>query len=1121
VYPYGHKELSRIVYALIDDQSNHSLATSTFFDAFQDDSPVYQYYLVSCAGRKLSTGKRGPSYVVESLDRSTSLRLPTLVECCDIPNNREEIPTPELALQYPHLQDIASFIRPLDTNVEIELLIGRDLISAHHVLDQRISRDVVPYAQRLSLGWVILGQVCLGNAHLPDYVNVNKTFIMPNGRPSLIEPCENKLDIAENPFLRTEGDERPGMSSDDRTFLQIMDAGFEKDSDGHWVAPLPFRENRPRLPDNREQAVRRATSLDRGLQRNGSKREHIKDFMTKIFDRGHAELAPPLGLNEERWYLPLFGVYHPKKPDSIRVVFDSSAKHHGIALNDVLLKGPDISNNLQGILLRFRQERIAITADVEQMFHNFKVCEQHRNYLRFIWHQDNDLDKPLTEFRMTVHVFGNSPSPAVATYGLRRSVSTAEDDVRDFVTRNFYVDDGLISCCTEDEAVDLMKRTQQALMDGGCLRLHKVASNSKLVLKQFEPDDLAKDLKNLDVGQDILPVQRSLGLSWDIESDHIIFQVTPARKPFTRRGVLSTINSLFDPVGFASPVILHGKLLLREMMTTSADPVDWDTPLQETFLKRWEAWVHSLQHLEMLKIPRMYCQFSVALSMKREIHIFSDASKEAIAAVAYIKVFQEDSKYDVGFVLGKAKVAPNHGHTIPRLELCAAVMAVNLAETINEQMDVERDSFHFYTDSKIVLGYISNDNRRFHVYVANRVGRIRSFSRPYQWHYIATDGNPADLATREFPAHNLPDSIWINGPAFLYENRDIIENPVDGFPLVNAEANKEVRREVHCAKTALAFQFGVERFSRFSLWRHLVRAVMNLKKLARRHKDISTDIYALEAENFILKEVQRNAFPEEIAAIMEGSSPPSNSSLLPLKPILGNDGLLRVGGRIHKIRHQKLTEHSKTLDCHPVIIPKGHHIASLLVHHFHHNVRHQGRHITEGAIRTGGYWIIGGKRLISSCIRSCVICRKLRGRLGWCQMADLPSDRMEAGPPFSFVGVDTFGPWPVTFRKTRVGHSNQNRWAILFTCLVSRAVHIELIEGLSSASFINALQRFVAIRGAVKQYRSDRGTNFVGATKELSINTYFVESGDVGKYLSNNGATWVFNPPHASHFGGV
>jgi hypothetical protein len=195
----------------------------------------------------------------------------------------------------------------------------------------------------------------------------------------------------------------------------------------------------------------------------------------------------------------------------------------------------------------------------------------------------------------------------------------------------------------------------------------------------------------------------------------------------------------------------------------------------------------------------------------------------------------------------------------------------------------------------------------FMTYVANRVGRIISFSRPHQWRYIATDCNPADLATREFPAHSLPDSICINGPPFRYENGDVIENPVNRSPLVNAEADKEVRREVHCAKTALGFQLGVERFSIFSSWRHLVRADMNLKKLARRHKDTSTDVSALKAEKFILKEVQRNAFSEEIAAIMEGSSPPSNSSLLPLKPILGNDGLLCVGGRIYKIRRQKLT----------------------------------------------------------------------------------------------------------------------------------------------------------------------------------------------------------------------
>lgn len=136
-------------------------------------------------------------------------------------------------------------------------------------------------------------------------------------------------------------------------------------------------------------------------------------------------------------------------------------------------------------------------------------------------------------------------------------------------------------------------------------------------------------------------------------------------------------------------------------------------------------------------------------------------------------------------------------------------------------------------------------------------------------------------------------------------------------------------------------------------------------------------------------------------------------------------------------------------------------------------------------------------------------------------MADLPEDRLKPAPPFSFVGVDTFGPWPVEHRRTRGGLANQKRWALLFTCLVTRAIHIEVIEELSSSSFINALRRLIAIRGPVVQFRSDRGTNFVGATENLSIDSEFVEKEPVEKFLSGSCAKWKFNAPHASHMGGA
>lgn len=134
--------------------------------------------------------------------------------------------------------------------------------------------------------------------------------------------------------------------------------------------------------------------------------------------------------------LPSFGVYNPRKPGKIRIVFDSSARYDGVSLNDVLLTGPDLNNSLLGVLLRFRKEQVAVTGDIELMFHCFVVKEEHRNYLWFLWFRNNDMNSDIVDYRMKVHVFGNTPSPAVAIYGLRRAAREEEDsygsDVRKF-----------------------------------------------------------------------------------------------------------------------------------------------------------------------------------------------------------------------------------------------------------------------------------------------------------------------------------------------------------------------------------------------------------------------------------------------------------------------------------------------------------------------------------------------------------------------------------------------------------------------------------------------------------------------------------------------------------------
>lgn len=227
--------------------------------------------------------------------------------------------------------------------------------------------------------------------------------------------------------------------------------------------------------------------------------------MGKVFSNNHAEEAPPLMEGEECWYLPLFEVYHPKKPGNIRVVFDSSARHEDVSLNDVLLTGPDLNNTLLGVLMRCRKEAVAITADIEQMFYCFLVREGDRNFLRFLWFRNNDQSEDIIEYRMRVHVFGNSPSPAVAIYCLRQSVKDGDPEVKNFVNCDFYVDDGLKSLPTVKAAVDLLKNTQRTLA-GSNLWLHKIASNSKEVLKAFPPQGHASDLKDLDLGSDMLPM---------------------------------------------------------------------------------------------------------------------------------------------------------------------------------------------------------------------------------------------------------------------------------------------------------------------------------------------------------------------------------------------------------------------------------------------------------------------------------------------------------------------------------------------------------------------------------------------------------------------------------------
>ncbi|XP_078340696.1 uncharacterized protein LOC144627460 [Crassostrea virginica] len=687
---------------------------------------------------------------------------------------------------------------------------------------------------------------------------------------------------------------------------------------------------------------------------------------------------------------------------------------------------------------------------------------------------------------MCIHVFRNAPSPAVATYGLRRCVENQENDcgaiVREFVRRNFYVDDGLGSFSTSSECVEVLKKTQETLAREGNLRLHKIASNSKSVMASFPQDDLASGVKTLDLGLEDMLFHRSLGLLWNLELDTFTFKITDDDKPCTPRRVLSSVNSLFDPLGLIAPVVIRGRILMRDLISETSD---WDLPLSSNCEQKWREWKNSLKPLEDLHIPRCFLQTSFKECTDKQLHVFSDASEKAIATVAFLRAVDQHRKIRVGFVFVKSKVAPKHGHTIPRLELCASVLAVEVAEMLSHQLDLPLETVCYYSDSKVVLGYLYNTNRRFYVYVCNRVARILKSSSPSQWHHVISEVNPADIGTRSCESAQLQESLWLKGPSFLY--RECIEMEEYTFPLMNSDHDKEIRPEVEVNRTQVKnnVHLSSSRFKRFSEWKTLVSAITLLLKLADRvrrrySKETLGDLQLIQkAENIIFREVQNETYHQEVSALQEKRSLPRNSSLLTLSPFLDENGILRVGGRL-KASALPISEK------HPILLPGKHHIASILVRHFHERIQHQGRHFTEGAVRKAGFWITGGKRLISSLIFHCVTCRRLRAKLSEQKMANLPCDRLSPSPLFTYVGVDVFGPWNVITRRTREGSANSKRWAVLFTCLYCRAVHIELTEELSTSSFINSLRRFCAIRGEVKEFRSDRGTNFVVSNRCLT-----------------------------------
>ena len=938
--------------------------------------------------------------------------------------------------------------------------------------------------------------------------------------------------MMEVDFSERKSTEQP-MSLDDKKFMQKMKQGIRQEEDGHYEMPLPFREEEPRMPNNRSLAMHRLAKLKIRLENDEQYRNDYVAFMNDIIEKNYAERVPEqdLSSNDGRtWYIPHHGVYHPKKPTKMRVVFDCSAQYKGESLNSHLLQGPDLTNQLLGVLCRFRQNPVAFMCDVESMFHQFKVLTTHRDFLRFVWWENGDTTKPPSEFRMTVHLFGAGSSPGCANYGLKQIANDHEEEfgikAANFVRDDFYVDDGLKSVNSVSEAVSLIKQTKDLCARGG-LRLHKFVSNSREVMESIPLNDRASGIKNLDMHKEDLPTERALGVEWCVESDTFQLRVVLQTKPPTRRGILSTVSSIYDPIGFVAPLLLQGKQILQELCH---EGVDWDDPVSDEIRARWEKWRSDLILLNDLGVQRCFRPSNFKELKSIELHYFSDASISGYGQCSYLRLVNERNEVHCSFVMGKARVSPLKSVTIPRLELTAALVSVKVSSMLHRELNYEEIVNVFWTDSKVVLGYINNDSKRFHIFVANRVQQIRECTSPSQWRYIESRANPADDASRGLSAQDLiSNPRWLSGPDFLW--KDEIDQTQTEVPCL-CENDPEVRKVKSLATQVTVAEMRTipQRLEYFSDWHHAKRAIaICLKFLNRRaawsYTPPNVDELRL-AEGEIIKAVQAQAFPEE-TELLRRLNPNSttredvkirkanlrkNSTLFRLDPFLDKEGILRVGGRIHRA---DVPFHVK----HPAILPRRSHITSLIIRYHHERVNHQGRGFTLNEIRENGLWIIGGSSAVAEYITRCVTCRRLRGTVSEQKMADLPVDRLQPAPPFTFCGVDYFGPFYI-----KDGRKELKRYGVLFTCLSSRAIHLETAKTLETDSFLNALRRFLARRGPVRELRSDQGTNITGAQRELREALTEMNQNEVRSFLLERECDWFefqMNVPASSHMGGV
>ena len=940
-------------------------------------------------------------------------------------------------------------------------------------------------ARKSPLGWVIFGMNSNKSneskqvLHIRVATPVDVTeFWKTESMGVNVQPCNCKPDE---------------MSTQERKELKLIEQSCEL-KEKRWTISYPWKKDANLLPNNYEQVLKKLECTEKRLLKSP---DYAESYDIQIKEMEKLGFSRKLEKEEIKSYKgPVHYIAHhavvrlEKKSTPVRIVFNSSANYKGHCLNDYWHKGPDLLNGLFGVILRFRENPVAISADISKMYHMIAIPTFDQHVHRFLW-RNLEVGKEPDTYVKTVLTFGDRPSPAMAIVALQKIAKLKEEDepkAAETIIKNTYMDDICDSVNSVAEADKLMSAIDNVLDIGGFKVKGWISNATK-----------ENSSKEVTIGLDE-EAEKVLGVIWKPKEDKFSYKVKVdptfvemKSKSLTKRKILSQIASIFDPIGAGAPVLIKTKIAMQQLWQHG---LNWDEEVPDIIKQRWIELFNELVALNGFNFDRCLRQFNAIEDPW--LVVFCDASRLAFGACAYVRWRLANGKLETRFVAAKTRVSPLKELTIPRLELQAAVLASRLAKTIYEQSRFNFARSIYFTDSLVALAWIQSQSRCYKPFVSCRIGEIQSNSEPSEWKYCPTQLNVADDLTKGISVKDLTGR-WINGPAFLKQPES--EWPSQQRSVDMTEVNKERRKPT--LVQAVNAEEHILRCEDFSTWKKLLRVTAYVKRFIKncaKRNSSERQFGPLEpqeckdAEDYWVRRAQLSLHQR----IQKGE-------LASLTPFIDGSGIIKVGARTDPTLMSYDNQHA-------ILLPYGQWISTLITRDAH-QYGHTGIATTTAKVRKK-YWIIKGNVISKRVKQQCTFCRKLEAKVSTQFMADLPLYRQQPfTPPFLYTACDYFGPITVKIGRNR----RRKHYGVIFTCLNTRAVHCELAVYASSIEFLQVLRRFFAQRGYPKLIMSDNGTQMVGAEKELCEMIKGWDKTKLKEYCADRGMKWQFTTPLAPH----